>query len=91
MRWHRQQRLYETTGGDLEGYLTKRQEELLNDPAFLAKAADKIRAGAGVQSRPTANVTQLPPSLNKIASAAPTSDDGDDLSDAGLLKSALRR
>lgn len=91
VRWHRQQKLYEQTGGDLTAYLTKRQEELLEDEAFLARAAEKIRARGGQQAQSRPPVTQLPPSLNRLASAAPTTADDEDLSDGGLLKQALRR
>jgi hypothetical protein len=92
MKWHRQQKLYETTGGDLDGYLAKRQEEMLKDPAFLAKAVEAFRASQGTAptgQRP-ASITQLPPSLSRVASSAPAAGGDNDMSDAALFAHATR-
>lgn len=95
MRWHKQATLLEKTGGDLDRYLETHTNSLLDDETFLAKAAEKIRARANGgqsngQQRP-ASVVQLPPSLNRVASAAPSTDDGDtDMSDRALFSYARR-
>lgn len=97
MRWHRQTTLFEKTGGDLDGFLTKHTDGLLQDEQFLARAAEAIRARANGgngqpngQQRPS-TVVQLPPSLNRVAAAAPALENGnDDMSDAGLFRQALR-
>jgi len=90
MRWHKQTTLFEKTGGDLDKYLQTQREQLLADPEFLKQAAEKIRAGANGQQ--PKSVVQLPPSLNRIASAAPATAGGDDdMSDAGLFRHALSR
>lgn len=94
MRWHRQSTLYEKTGGDLDKFLQTHTEKLLEDEAFLAKAIEKVRArGAQPNGQRPASVVQLPPSLNKVAAAAPALDGGDDedMTDEGLLKYALSR
>jgi hypothetical protein len=90
MRWHRQQKLYEATGGDLEGYLTKRQEELLKDPAFLAKAVEAVRAQQGNGQNGQRPAVQLPPSLSRIPSAAASVEEAGGMSDAALFAQALR-
>lgn len=89
MRWYRQALVIERTGGDLDGFLRQRDEQLLNDPGFMARVGERLRAQAGGTNRPP--LTQLPPSLNRLASAGPVSAEGDDLSDAGLFRYATGR
>lgn len=95
VKWHNTFQTQQKIGGDLDGFLAKREEELLNDDGFMAKVAERLRAKASGQpaangSRPATTV-QLPPSLNKVAAAASrTSDDDNDMSDAGLFRQALR-
>lgn len=84
--WHLKQTVYGQIGPDPNAWFEKQLEERAKDPAFQAKLLERIRGQAS--QRP---VTQLPPSLNKTASAAPIDDSGEDNSDGGLLKSALRR
>jgi len=59
----------------------------MKDAAFQSKLLERIRGQA--QQRPSA--TQLPPSLNRATTASAPQDDDDDGTEAGLLKSALRR
>jgi hypothetical protein len=86
VRWHQKTTVFSQIGSDPSAWFEKQLEERLKDPAHQAKLMERIRGN--VQPRP---VTQLPPSLNKATSAASNEDDGEDTSDAGLLKSALRR
>jgi hypothetical protein len=88
--WHRQQKIYQQTGGDLEGYFAKRQEELLKDPAFLAKAVEAVRAQQGNGQNGQRPAVQLPPSLSRIPSAAASVEDAGGMSDAALFAQALR-
>lgn len=95
MRWHREQVVMEKTGGDLDGYLKTREEQLLDDPEFMKRVAEKIRSQSssqnGIGSRPAPQV-QMPPSLSKVPSAAHSGDDGDnDGSDAAMFRYATRR
>lgn len=90
MSWHQKQTLFSQVGSDPNAWLEKQLEERLKDPTYQAKLLERIRGN--VQQQPNRpSVTQLPPSLNKVTSAAPPGDAGDDEGDAGLLKSALRR
>lgn len=91
VRWHRQQKLYEQTGGNLDAWMQKQREQLLNDPAFLAQAVEKVRASTngGTQHGQRPNV-QLPPSLNKVASAASPTDSPGSMSNEALFHAALR-
>ena len=86
VRWHQKTTVFSQIGSDPNAWLEKQLEERLKDPAYQAKLMERIRGN--VQPRP---ITQLPPSLNKATSAASNEDDGEDNSDGGLLKSALRR
>lgn len=87
VKWHRKQTIFSTIGDDPEAFVERQLEERMKDPAYQAKLLERLRGQA--QTRPP--VTQLPPSLNRTPSAAPADDDGEDASDAGLLKTALRR
>lgn len=92
MSWHRQRTLYEKTGGDLDGYIKKREEELLKDPEFRKRFAETLRTESSQpQSGRPAPVVQIPPSLSKVSAAAPKGGDDDDMSDAGLFRHATRR
>lgn len=79
-------------GGDLGAYRTKLLDEALNDPGFLQRVADKLRADAG-NGNPTNGqrpVVQLPPSLSR-ATGANIPRDGvtaEDMSDASLYRHA---
>lgn len=89
VEWHKRQQVFSTVGNDPNAWLEKQLEERLKDPAYQAQLLDRIRGTAQPQPG-TRPVTQLPPSLNKTTRAAASAEDDDD-SDAGLLKSALRR
>lgn len=83
--WYKQQQTLREIGSDPAAYRTKLQQELLSDPAFLAQAVEKLKAGQGpAQNARPQTVTRLPPSLNRVTSAAPAhgADDGDDSEDA---------
>lgn len=86
VEWHKRQQVFSTVGNDPNAWLEKQLEERLKDPAYQAQLIERIRGTAQPGTRP---VTQLPPSLNKATRAAASAEDDD--SDAGLLKSALRR
>lgn len=89
VRWYKDQQTRQKIGGDLDGFLKKRDEELLADPNFLARAAEKIRSQNG-QGKGPAPVVQLPPSLNRATSAANNKlDDVGDMSDASLFRQAM--
>lgn len=86
--WHQNKTILSEIGNDPNAYVERQLEERLKDPAYQAKVLERIRGAA--QARPSV-VTPLPPSLNRATSAAPPGADGEDDSDAGLLRSALRR
>lgn len=86
---HQKHSLFEQIGTDPNAYVDKQLDERLKDPAFAAKMLERIRGVT--QQRPSSSVTQLPPSLNRMSSAAPRSGDGDeDDSEAGLFRQATR-
>lgn len=87
VRWHQKSTVFSQIGSDPNAWLEKQLEERLKDPQYQAKLLERIRGNVQPQQRP---ITQLPPSLGKVASSAPSDGEEDD-SDAGLLKSALRR
>lgn len=89
VEWHKRQQVMNTVGPDPNAWLEKQLEERLKDPAYQAQLLERIR-GTAQQESQQRPLTQLPPSLNRATRASPSAED-DDESDAGLLKSALRR
>jgi hypothetical protein len=88
--WYKQQQTLREIGNDPAAYKAKLQEQLLNDPAFQAQVAEKLRASLSqpAQTRPQ-NVTRLPPSMNRVAGAAPAhSVDAEDGSEEAIFAAA---
>jgi hypothetical protein len=84
---YQREKVVKEVGPDPIAYKSKILEEALKDPQFLAKAMQTARQTAGAQ--PTNNKIDLPPSLNKVASAH-SGDDGDD-SDSSVFNYAIGR
>lgn len=81
--WHKQQQLVREVGSDPAAYRQRLQDDLLKDPAFVAKVIESARGqGQPNGSRPS-SVTRLP-SLSRATAAASAhdADDGDDSEDA---------
>jgi hypothetical protein len=88
MNWHKRSKLFEATGGDIDGYKAKLSDDLLKDPTFLAKALEAARTQAGQPgTRPAIN---LPPSLNRAPGSGVSAAelDANDMSDASLYRHA---
>jgi hypothetical protein len=84
---YQRERTYKEVGTDPIAYKAKVLEDALKDPQFLAKAMQSARQTAGAS--PTNNKIDLPPSLNKVASAH-SGDDSDD-SDSSVFSYAIGR
>lgn len=82
MNWYKRDKLLKETGGDIAGYRSKLEGDLLKDPAFLAKALDAARAQAGQPGKQS--TVQIPPSLNKAAGGSGNEAEKGDMSDASL-------
>lgn len=96
MNWHKQQETLRETGGDITAYreriIQEQRETLKNDPAFRAALIAEMRSQAASSNAPTANVTSLPPSLNRAPAAARQTVDTDaQMSDRELFQDAMRR
>lgn len=83
MNWFQREKLHRETGGNLASYKQKLADELLKDPAFLAKAIESAKGQAQSSSQPPP--IKLPTSLSKGTAAA--ADDNDD-SNEGLWRFA---
>lgn len=85
-QWHQRNKLMESTGGNLDTYKAKVLEEAMKDPAFQAKVLEATRTQAS--ARPS--TVQIPPSLNKAAGSANSSDvDAADMSNESLFRHAM--
>lgn len=87
VQWHKRQETLKTVGNDPNAWLEAEMEKRLSDPAYQAKVLEKIRGAAG--GNRSTNVTQLPPSLNRLPAGGNVADDGD-ASDAALFSFATR-
>ena len=87
VRWHSDRETLKEVGSDPASYRNKVLEEALKNPEFLAKAIEAAKSSAG-QPRQN-NVTQLPPSLSRVAGSTHKVDplDTDD-SDAAVFRYA---
>jgi hypothetical protein len=87
IQWHQQNKLLETTGGNLETYREKVLEEAMKDPKFQARVLEATRTQAA--GRPSS--IQIPPSLNKATGSGVSSADVDatDMSDRSLFQNAM--
>jgi hypothetical protein len=86
VRWYKREETLRQVGDDTSAYQQRVLEEALNNPEFLAKAIEKAK---GVASANPSQV-KLPPSINKMASAA-SSHDESDMSPAALYQYATKR
>lgn len=89
VKWHMQKSVISTIGNDPEAWFQKRMQEHLASPENQAKVMQQIQQSARSVPQRT-NITQLPPSLNKVAGAQIASDDDTDMSDAALFRHASR-
>jgi hypothetical protein len=90
VQWHKERELHKELGGsDLKSFLTKQQEEWLKDPAVQAKVIEAFKATQGA-SQP-GNITNLPPSLSKVASASPSHEGNSDWSQEAIFQHAMKR
>ncbi len=90
MQWHQKSKLLKETGGNLDSYRQKILDDAMKDPQFVAKVMETARAQATGQTGAKQPVVQLPPSLNRAASAASPHEDLGDLSDRSLYAAATR-
>lgn len=90
VKWHKQQQAYARVGNDPDAWLNSEIEKRLADPAFLATAMERARAGvvAQPQNGRSTPVTNLPPSLSRLPAGGnvPAAGAGDQ-SDGALFSS----
>jgi hypothetical protein len=87
--WYKDQQLHKELGGsDLNSFLAKQREEWLKDPAVQAQVIEAFKATQ--QSQPS-NLTNLPPSLSRVASASPNHNENSDWSQESIFKHAMKR
>jgi hypothetical protein len=93
VKWHRQQIAYSAIGADPQAWLTKKQQEWLDDPNAQRQMLERIRArqanGNGGNGARAPNV-QLPPSLSSVASTASRTEAPGDLTSQSLWSFANR-
>jgi hypothetical protein len=88
--WYKDQQLHKELGGsDLNSFLEKQREEWLKDPAVQAKVIEAFKA-TQQQAQPS-NITNLPPSLSRVASASPNHNESGDWSQESIFQHAMKR
>lgn len=91
VRSHQQREVYQQIGGDPQAWAQKWLAEQLADPAKAGAILQQIQQRSSPQSQDGRPVTRLPPSLNRMASAASASDNPIDNSEAGIFAYATSR
>jgi hypothetical protein len=87
--WYKDQQLHKELGGsDLNSFLAKQREEWLKDPAVQAQVIEAFKA---TQQAQPSNITNLPPSLSRATSAAPSHSESGDWSQEAIFKHAMKR
>jgi hypothetical protein len=97
MSWYNRVTRDQRIGPDLDAYDKRREEELLSNPEFLAKAAERHReialnGGApprGQQQKPN-TVVRMPPSLSKATGSAEAPQTATDGSEDALFAYAMQ-
>lgn len=92
--WHKREKtLSAIPDGDLTAYDARRQDELLKDPAFLARALEAAQAAAGGNAAPglrqPANVVRIPQRVSNVGTAAALQRGDDNQSDHDLYASIV--
>jgi DNA primase len=88
--WYKDQQLHRELGGsDLNSFLAKQREEWLKDPAVQAQVIEAFKA-TQQQTQPS-NITNLPPSLSRATSAAPSHNENSEWSQESIFKHAMKR
>jgi hypothetical protein len=88
--WYKDQQLHKELGGsDLNSFLAKQREEWLKDPAVQAQVIEAFKA-TQQQTQPS-NITNLPPSLSRVAAASPNHNENSDWSQEAIFKHAMKR
>jgi hypothetical protein len=88
--WYKDQQLHKELGGsDLNSFLAKQREEWLKDPSVQAQVIEAFKA-TQQQAQPS-NITNLPPSLSRVASASPNHNENSDWSQESIFKHAMKR
>jgi len=92
VNWYARERTIARVGADPEAWFNQQLEERLKDQKFSGQLLERMRGGA--QQTQAANggapPVQLPPSLNRMAAAAPVDSPGD-MSDQSLFDYAFRQ
>lgn len=89
---HLQRAVYQQIGNDPQAWFGKTLEErIASDPKFAGELLQKIQQVSRQSGQPQVqSKINLPPSISRVTSAQPASDDDGDASDAALFRYATR-
>lgn len=93
VNWYQREQTLAKVGNDPDAWFQKQLDERLKDPKYQGEVLERIRGSASQTpaNNGSAPKVVLPPSLNRVASAARAAgDDEGDLSDASLYRHATR-
>lgn len=76
-------------GTDPNAYVQKKLDEALNDPAFLAKAIERVRAQGGQGVQQPATLIDIPPSIGRAPSAGSSRQAALPMNDAEMYRDAI--
>lgn len=91
VKWYQQKTVFAQIGSDPNKWFEQEVERRAKeDPAFLEKLKAASAPNPNAPQTP-ANLVRLPPSMNRLSTAAAPQSDGADMSDAELFAAATRR
>lgn len=90
MAWHKKASALREVGDDPKAWFEKQFEARLSDPAEKAKILERLQAPPAPNGARPASTFQVPPSLGRVAHAAPVAEEHGDMSDRSLFNFALR-
>jgi hypothetical protein len=85
VKWHKQQQAYARVGNDPDAWLNAEIEKRMQDPAFLAQAVERARAGVSPTPQTRQPVTSIPPSLSRLPAGGNAPQGGEAQSDDALF------
>jgi hypothetical protein len=86
VKWHKQQQAFARVGDDPDAFIAAEIEKRMSDPAFLASAVERARAGATSNANRSQPLTNLPPSLSRLPAGGNAPIEGD-VGDGALFTS----
>jgi len=89
--WFKERETFAKIGTDPDAWLKTELEKRMADPAFQAEVIKRFQTGQGNGATPPTTTVQIPPSLTRATSAAPSVEATEHISDEGIWNYATAK